>query len=221
IPKLFNESFQTMDDYCYKPYYATFIRWVKYLAFLTAILLPALYLSIALHHPELLNRTLLLILAEAEQKAPISLTAEAVGVLLVYEIIREAGLRLPRAVGGAVSIVAGLIVGDAAVSSGLISTPMLTVTAIAVISGFVVPDLNQNVTILRLLFLFAGGFLGLFGIGLLGSIVLFHICSSESFGIPFTAPIAPFRKHAFRDVLNRSSFRKMQSGQFTVEDFHE
>ena len=123
IPKLFNESFQSMDDYCYKPYYATFLRWLKYAAFLVALLLPALYVAIALHHPELLNRTLLLILAESEETAPLSLTTEAIGILLVYEIIREAGLRLPQAVGGAVSIVAGLIVGDAAVSSGLISTP--------------------------------------------------------------------------------------------------
>lgn len=96
IPKLFCESFQTMDDYCYRPAYATLVRWIKYAAFLVAILLPALYVAIALHHPELLNRTLLLILAETEENAPISLTAEAIGVLLVYEIIRKAGLRLPR-----------------------------------------------------------------------------------------------------------------------------
>lgn len=72
IPKLFNESFQSMDDYCYKPYYATFLRWLKYAAFLVALLLPALYVAIALHHPELLNRTLLLILAESEETAPLS-----------------------------------------------------------------------------------------------------------------------------------------------------
>lgn len=117
-----------------------------------AVLLPALYLAIALHHPELLNRTLLLILAEAEEQAPFSLTAEAIGITLAYEIVREAGLRLPKAVGSAVNIVAGLIIGDAAVASGLISTPLLTVTALAVISGFVVPDLNQAITILRLAF---------------------------------------------------------------------
>ena len=87
-------------------------------------------------------------MAESEETAPLSLTTEAIGILLVYEIIREAGLRLPQAVGGAVSIVAGLIVGDAAVSSGLISTPMLTVTAISVIAGFVIPDLNPPISIL-------------------------------------------------------------------------
>ena len=221
IPKLFNENFQTMDDYCLKPYYATFIRWLKFIAFLMAVLLPALYLAIALHHPELLNRTLLLILAEAEEQAPFSLTAEAIGITLAYEIVREAGLRLPKAVGGAVSIVAGLIIGDAAVASGLISTPLLTVTALAVISGFVVPDLNQAITILRLAFLLAAGLFGLFGISLLGAVVLFNLCATETFGFPITAPISPFRKKAMRDIITRVSFRKMQSGQFTVEEYHE
>ena len=215
------ESFQTMDDYCYRPAYATLVRWIKYAAFLVAILLPALYVAIALHHPELLNRTLLLILAEAEENAPISLTAEAIGVLLVYEIIREAGLRLPKAVGGAVSIVAGLIIGDAAVSSGLISTPMLTVTAIAVIAGFVVPDLAQSITLLRLAFLLTAGVLGLFGISLLGAVVLFNLCAGESFGFPITAPFAPLYRKGFRDTLTRVSFRKMQSGNFTVEEYYE
>lgn len=221
VPRLFCESFQTMDDYSFRPYYTTCIRLIKYLAFFITLLLPALYVAVALHHPELLNRTLLLILAEAEQKAPVSLTAEAIGVLLVYEIVREAGLRLPKAVGGSVSIVAGLIIGDAAVSSGLISTPMLTVTAIAVISGFALPDLAEPVTILRLLFILAGGFLGLFGIGLLGSLVLFNICAGESFGFPFTAPVSPLYPKAMRDVLTRVSFRKMQKGHFTVEEYHE
>lgn len=221
VPKLFCESFQTMDDYCFRPFYTTCIRWIKYLAFLITLLLPALYVAVSLHHPELLNRTLLLILAEAEEKAPVSLTAEAIGVLLVYEIIREAGLRLPKAVGGSVSIVAGLIIGDAAVSSGLISTPMLTVTAIAVISGFALPDLNQPLTLLRLSFILAGGILGLFGIGLLGAAVIFNICAGESFGTPFSAPISPLRPKAMRDVLTRVSFRQMQRGQFTVEEYHE
>ncbi len=221
VPKLLSESFQTMDDYCFRPYYTTCIRWLKYLAFFITLLLPALYVAVSLHHPELLNRTLLLILAESEENAPLSLTAEAIGVLLVYEIIREAGLRLPKAVGGSVSIVAGLIIGDAAVSSGLISTPILTVTAISVISGFALPDLNQPVTILRLAMILAGGLWGLFGISLVGSAVLFNLCAGESFGIPSAAPIAPFRRRAMRDILTRVNFRKMQSGHFTVEEYHE
>lgn len=221
IPKFFTESFQTLDDYSFKPYYAFFIRWIKYAAFFISILLPALYVSIALHHPELLNSTLLMILVDAEQKAPISLLPEALGVLIMYEIIREAGLRLPKAVGGAVSIVGGLIIGDAAVESGLVSTPMLTIIALSVTSGFVVPELNQSITVLRLLFLIAGGLLGLFGVSLLACATLFNICATEDYGFPFTAPISPFNLKSMRDTTFRQGFRKMQNGGFTVEELHE
>ena len=221
IPKLFIENFQTLDDYQHKPYYAAFSRWIKYGAFFIAVLLPALYIAVSMHHPELLNSTLILILTDAEQKAPLSLPLETVFVLLMYEIIREAGLRLPKSVGGAVSIVSGLIIGDAAVSSGLISTPMLTMTAISVIAGFVTPDLNAPVTVMRLLFIIAGGLWGLFGIGLLGMAVLYNLCATETFGFPVTAPLAPFYSRAMRDVATRVNFHRMQYGNFTVEEYHE
>lgn len=221
IPRLFCESFQTLDDYAFKPYYSTFIRWIKYAAFIVAILLPALYAAIAMHHPELLNSTLLMILVDSEKKAPLSLITETLGVLLMYEVIREAGIRLPKPVGGAVSIVSGLIIGDAAVDSGLISTPLLTMSALAIISGFVIPELNPAITILRFAFLIAGGLFGLFGISLLACAVLMNICSTEDYGFPYTAPISPFRIKGMRDTAIRTSIRKMQNGGFTVEEYHE
>ncbi len=221
VPKLFVESFQALDDYNFKPYYATLIRWLKYGAFLIAMLLPALYIAVSMHHPELLNSTLLMILSESEAQAPLSLVTEAIGVLLMYEIVREAGLRLPKAVGGAVSIVAGLIIGDAAVSSGLISTPMLTMVAISVIAGYVIPDLNQAVTILRLAFILCGGLWGLYGVALLGMAVLFNLCATESFGYPLTAPLSPMHAKGLRDVATRVNFRRLQKGHFTVEEYHE
>lgn len=221
IPKLFCESFQTLDDYAFKPYYSTFIRWIKYFGFLISVLLPAVYAGIVVYHPELLNSTLLMLLVEAEQKAPLSILTESLFVLLMYEIIRESGIRLPKPVGGAVSIVSGLIIGDTAVESGLISTPLLTMTALAVISGFVVPELNDTVTILRLSFLIAGGIFGLFGISILACAVLVNICSTEDYGFPYTAPLSPFRPAGLDDTAIRANFPKMQSRNFTVEEYHE
>ncbi len=221
VPRLFCESFQTLDDYAFKPYYSTLIRWIKYGAFIISVLLPSLYLAIALYHPELLNSTLLMLLVESEEKAPLSLTTETIGVLFMYEVIREAGIRLPKSVGGAVSIVSGLIIGDAAVNSGLISTPLLTMTALAVISGYVVPELNPAVTILRFGFVIAGSLLGLFGISLLACAVLINICATEDYGFPYTAPVSPFKKGGMRDTVIREGFRKMQSGGFTVEEYRE
>lgn len=221
IPRFFCESFQTLDDYAFKPYYATFIRWLKYAAFLAAVLLPSFYVAIVMYHPELLNSTLFMLLVEAEKKAPLSIVTEALFVLLMYEIIREAGVRLPKPVGGAVSIISGLIIGDAAVNSGLVSTPLLTMTALSVLGGLVVPELNPQVTILRFAFVIAGGLLGLFGISLLACGVLVNICATEDYGFPYTAPLSPFKSRGMEDTLVRCGMKKLQNRGFTVEEYHE
>lgn len=221
IPRLFCESFHTLDDYAYKPYYTVFIRWLKYGAFVISILLPAVYVAIVMYHPELLNSTLLLLLVEEEKNAPLSIITESFLVLLMYEVIREAGVRLPKPVGGAVSIISGLIIGDAAVKSGLVSTPLLTMTALAVLAGLVVPDLNPQITVLRFAFLTSGGIMGLFGISILACAVLTNICSTEDYGFPFTAPISPFSAKGMGDTVIRQGFRKMQNRGFTVEEYHE
>lgn len=221
IPRLFCENFQTLDDYAYKPYYAVFIRRLKYSAFLLAVLLPAVYTAIVMYHPELLNSTLLMILVDAEKEAPLSILTEALFVLLMYEIIREAGVRLPKPTGGAVSIISGLIIGDAAVKSGLVSTPLLTVTALAVLGGLVVPDIAPQITVLRFLFLLSGGIFGLFGISLLSCAVLANVCASENYGFPYTAPFSPFIASGMADTAVREGIEKLQSRGFTVEDYHE
>jgi spore germination protein KA len=221
VPRLFCESFHTLDDYAFKPYYAVFSRWLRYGAFIIAILLPAVYSAIVMYHPELLNSTLLMLLVDAEKTAPLPILSEAFLVLLMYEVIREAGVRLPKPVGGAVSIISGLIIGDAAVKSGLVSTPLLTMTALSVLGGLVVPDLNPQITVLRFAFLASGGIMGLFGISILACAVLTNICSTEDYGFPFTAPISPFSKSGLGDTAVRLGMRKMQKRGFTVEDYHE
>ena len=221
VPRLFCESFQTLDDYAFKPYYAVFIRWLKYAAFIAAVLLPSFYAAIVMYHPELLNSTLFMLLVAAEKKAPLSIASESFFVLIMYEMIREAGVRLPKPTGGAVSIISGLIIGDAAVNSGLVSTPLLTMTALSVLGGLVVPELNPQITVLRFAFLAAGGILGLFGISLLACAVLVNICATEDYGFPYTAPLSPFRRSGMGDTAVRSGMKKMQSRGFTVEEYHE
>ncbi|MBR6242609.1 MAG: spore germination protein, partial [Ruminococcus sp.] len=115
----------------------------------------------------------------------------------------------------------GLIIGDSAVKSGLISTPLLTISALSVIGGFVVPELHQSVTVLRLAFLTAGGLFGLFGISLLACAVLVNICATEDYGFPYTSPLSPFRKRGMGDTFIRSDLRKTQNRDFTVEEYQE
>ena len=119
------------------------------------------------------------------------------------------------------SIISGLIIGDAAVNSGLVSTPLLTMTALSVLGGLVVPELNPQVTVLRIAFVIAGGTLGLFGISLLACAVLVNICATEDYGFPYTAPLSPFKSKGMGDTAVRIGMRKMQKRDFTVEEYHE
>ncbi len=218
IPQLFCETFQTLDDYNYPPAYATLLRWLKYAAGLIALLLPALYLAAALWHPALMNETLLRLLTDSEENAPFSLASEMLGILFMYEIVREAGLRLPKAVGGAVGIIGGLLIGDAAVESGLISTPVLTVAALSATAGFVIPEHHAALTVMRPLMILAAAAFGMSGIALLGTALLYHICATEVFGFPVSAPIAPLMPHRLHDLLARVGFRRLSQGNFRVEE---
>lgn len=217
VPAMFVENFQTLDDYNFRPYYAVFLRYIRYIAFFLAVFFPGIYVAAALFHPEMFNSELLMNLASAQESAPLHLMWEALITLIFYEIIREAGVRLPKSVGGAVSIVGGLIIGDAAVSAGIISNPMLLVCAISVTASFVLPSLDQQVTLFRIAAVIAGGYAGLYGIALLSALILANICAAENYGLPVTAPISPFSRFAMGDVAVRLGFRRMGRRGFTVE----
>jgi spore germination protein KA len=127
-----------------------------------------------------------------------------------FELLREAGLRLPRAVGPAISIVGALVIGDAAVRSGLVSTPMVVIIAFTGIASYTIPSYNAAVfvRIIRFPFLLAGGFLGYLGLALVMVVVLIHLCSLESLGVPFMEPFAPLRSKQISDTLVRRPWLK-------------
>lgn len=161
VPYFFNENFQSMDDYSEKAYFASLIRILKYSAFLIAVMLPGVFVSVANFTPELLPPELLYKVASAELATPLPLFMEALFVNFLLEIVREAGLRLPKPIGHSVSLVAALIVGDAAVSAGIVGTPVVIVAAMTAICTFVVPSLYEPITVLRILYILAGGSWGL------------------------------------------------------------
>lgn len=218
LPQLFCETFQTLDDYNYPPAYATLLRWIKYAAALLSLLLPAGYLAAALYHPELLHETLLRLLTESEQNVPFSIAAEMMGVLFLFEIVREAGLRLPKAVGGAVGMIGGLLIGDAAVQSGFISTPVLTVAALSATAGFIIPEHHAALTVLRPAFILAAAAAGLPAAALLGIALLYHICGTEIFGYPVSAPVAPLMPKRLQDIFARVGFRRLSQGNFRISE---
>lgn len=209
VPYLFVESFQTMEDYSNRPYFATFTRWLKYLAFVVSMLAPGIYVAVATFNPELFPVQILTRVVTSIGDTPFSITTEVLLIHFVYEIMREAGLRLPRPLGHAVSIIGGLVIGETAVNAGLIGAPTLMVVALTAISSYVIPNLYPPIAILRLLFIVAGGFFGIWGIVLLFCVVLVNVCSKKSFNVPFMSPIAPFSMFGMRDVLIRAGWRTL------------
>ena len=218
VPFLFVENFQTLDDYLARPFYGTFLRWLKYAAFFLSAFLPGLYVAIVTHHPEMLPEALLLKIAESESQTPFPIMAETLLLYFLYEVLREAGLRAPRSLSATVSIVGGLVVGDTAVAAGLVGAPSLLVVALTAIAGYAVPRLYEPLALLRLGFLLAGNFLGVWGVVIGLTVLLMDLCGTSSFGVPLLSPIAPFRGElAARDVLARPDWRRLARRRATVQ----
>ncbi len=219
VPFLFVENFQTLDDYLTRPFYAAFVRWLKYIAFFLSALLPGLYVGIAAHHPELLPESLMLKIAQAEAETPFPVMLETLLLYLLYELLREAGLRAPGSLSATVSIVGGLVVGDTAVSAGLVSAPSLLVVALTAIAGYTVPRLYEPLSLLRLAFLLAGGFFGVWGVMILFALLLMDLCGTVSFGVPLLSPVSPFNgRLVLRDVILREGWKKLSRRQALVQD---
>lgn len=218
VPYLFEEHFQSMDDYSYRPYYGSFIRLLKYFAFLLSIFLPGGYVAITSFSPEMLPDSLLFNIAASEQQTPFSMMTEALVIHLIYEIMREAGLRLPRPVGHAVSIIGALVIGDAAVKAGIIGSSMVMVVALTALSSFVVPSLYEPAAILKFVFILVGGTWGLFGISVGFVLLLTNLCALESLGVPAMAPLSPCAPADLRDGLWRTGWKKLGSFRLRIQD---
>lgn len=202
-PMLFIEAFQTSEDYYARSFYASFLRWLRVICFAISLAAPAIYVAITTFHQEVIPTALLFTMAAAREGIPFPAVMEAFIMLIAFEILREAGVRLPRPVGQAVSIVGALVMGEAAVSAGLVSTPMVIVAAITAVAGFAVPMLTDAMTVLRFALLILAGTMGGFGLTMGVLLLLVHISSLTSFGTPCMAPLAPVRREDLKDALVR------------------
>lgn len=211
-PALFTQYFQSAEDY-YQRSDLGLLRMLRYLSFFIALLGPSLYIAITTYHQEMLPTQLLLSLSAQREGVPFPAFVEALIMEVAFEILREAGVRMPRAVGQAVSIVGALVIGQAAVEAGIVSAAMVIVVSITAISSFVFPAFNLaiSVRILRFGMMFLAASYGLFGVmaGLIAMVI--HLNSLRSFGVPFLAPVAPFILDDQKDTI----FRLPQWGLFS------
>ncbi len=205
VPASFPQFLNAGEDYYQNFIASTLLRLGRLAAFFIALLLPSVYVAVVSYHQEMIPLSLYLTLVAARQGVPFPAAIEALILELAFELLREAGLRLPRAIGPAVSIVGALIIGDAAVQAGLVSTPMVVVVAFTGIASFVTPSYNAGlmVRILRFGMLFLAATLGFFGI-IMGLLLLaVRMASMSSLGQPYLSPVAPFNLSHVSDVLVR------------------
>lgn len=210
VPMLFIEGFQSAEDYYSRPYYSNVIRTLRFICFMITILLPAVYVMLSTFHQELIPTTLLFTIASGREGVPFPAILEVGLMLITFEILREAGVRLPRPVGQAVSIVGALVIGQSAVSAGLVGGILVIIVALTGVSSFAVPVFTDAESILRILLLILAGTLGVFGVGIGLLVTLIHIVSLRSFGTPYFSPFAPIEKDDIKDSFVRTFIWKMK-----------
>ena len=218
-PYLFSDNFSSLDDYDNPPFYSSFMRILKYGAFIISVFLPGMFVAVGTFHQELIPSNMLFLIASNEVTTPFSLMAEAVFVHLLYEIMREAGLRLPKNIGHAISIIGAIIIGDAAVSAGIIGAPMLIVIAATAISSYVIYPLYERLTVIRIGFIILGGVFGIYGIMLGAAMMFCNICAINPFGVAYSSPLSPLTEKTLVDVLVRDSWKKLAKRRVRVSDF--
>ena len=217
-PYLFSDNFSSLDDYDNPPFYASFTRLLKYLSFFVSVFLPALYVAIGSFHQEMIPASLLYVIATSEATTPFPLVVEAVVIHILYEIMREAGLRLPQTIGHAVSIIGAIVIGETMVSAGIIGEPMLVTVALTAIASYVVYPLYECVAVLRILFILLAGVSGLYGLTVGIGALAVNICSVNNLGIPYSAPISPLTPKSIGDTVFRQSWKKLAKRRVRIYD---
>ncbi|QUH25256.1 spore germination protein [Serpentinicella alkaliphila] len=205
VPAIISDFFISMDDYYQNQYFASFCRLLGYFGAILLTFLPSIYVAITTFHQEVLPTQLALTIAAARGGVPYPAFIEAVIMEVAFEALRQAGTRLPTHIGQAVSIVGALIIGQAAVEAGLVSSIVVIIVAMTAIFSFTIPYTNfvLSLRLARFFMLVLAGILGIYGImtGLL--ILALNLISLRSFGVPFMVPFAPLSLKELKDWFLR------------------
>lgn len=204
-PIYFATMFQATDDYYSRPVIATWQRWLRYFSFLLVIFVPGLYIAVSTYHQEMIPTVLLITIIDQRSSNPFPTFIETLILLILFEIIREASIRKPKAIGDSMTIVGSLIIGQTIVQAGLVSYMVIIIGSITAIASFILSSsrLNNATRLLSFVFMLMGNSFGLYGITLGFLVMIIHLCSLTSFNQPFMAPIAPFNLHDQEDQFVR------------------
>ncbi len=205
VPTTLNSLFQSPEDYYDRWYVASILRFIRYMASILSLVLPASYIAVTSFHPGILPAKLVISMAAARQGIPFPVLIEAFIMEVTFELLREAGLRLPVPIGSAIGIVGGIVIGSAAVEAGIVSPIMVIIVAITAISSFSIPNYSLAVgfRMLRFLLMIFAGTRGLYGIMLGVLLILSHLVKLKSFGIPYMSPYVSFVGSDYKDTIVR------------------
>lgn len=210
LPYLFIEYFQSSEDYYLNFYFGSIGRLLRILGFIITTSVPAIYLALVTFHQELIPTPLVLSISAARQGVPFPTVVELIGLLTVFEILREAGTRMPTYIGQALSIVGALVLGQAAVQARFVSAPIVIIVALAGITGLMIPTLTGISIIARTTLLLLSSALGLYGyvFGMLG--IGIHLFSMRSFGVPYMANVTSLKLQDLKDTFIRAPWWYME-----------
>jgi hypothetical protein len=208
-PSLFVDFFGTSEDYYVRTVFASLIRLLRLFAFFIALVLPSLYIALSTYHPELIPTVLLLTILDSREGIPFPAFFEALAMEVSFELLREAGIRLPRPVGSAVSIVGALVIGQAAITAQIASPIMVIIVALTGIASFAIPhyDMAIALRIVRFPLMIAAGILGGFGLMIGFLLILLHLTRLHTLGQPYLSSLAPIKFRNFRDIFVRFPLR--------------
>lgn len=218
LPTTFSMLLQSPEDYYERWIPGSFVRILRFLAAMLALLAPALYISFISFHPGLIPTKLALSIIETRQGVPFPSIIEALIMEISIEILREAGIRLPKPIGPAMGIVGGLIIGDAAVNAGIVSPFLVIVVAVTAISSFTIPVYSAGITlrILRFAAMLNAGALGIYGVIMFFLLICCHLVRLKSFGVPYLNPLIPYRIIDWKDILIRAPLKVMKKRPYML-----
>ena len=210
LPFLYIEDLQSSNDYYLSPAHATFMRFMRCFGLFGAIILPGLYVALLVYHYEIIPIKLLITITNSIQGIPLPPFVEVLFIIVMFECLYEASLRMPRYIGLALSIVGAIILGDTAVKAGLISSPGVLVVAVAGMLSYTVPDQSAQISVLRVIFTIIGGIFGLFGLILGGMVLISYLASMTSYNTPYLAPMSPFILQDQKDAIFKRSLNQQK-----------
>jgi spore germination protein KA len=211
-PAILSQFYQSPEDYYERFFIATLIRMLRFISMSIALLLPSLYIAFSSFHPEMIPSRLVIAMAAGRSTVPFPSVVEAFLMEVAIEILREASVRLPGPIGPTIGIVGALVIGEAAVTAGLVSPIMVIIVSLTTIGSFASPSYSAAISLrmLRFPMMILAGMFGLYGIMLFLIVILIHLASLKSFGVPYTTPFSPMSLRGMKDLILRASFTSMR-----------